>query len=302
MRVTFSLFLSILLGASTAGLAGEQRPNPAPAELNPALENRGHSVVEHLRLAAEELDALGMKDEAARVRSSSQEISRRAQWELEELSKQISELQKKAVRLNSLIERKRPFVIACQIVEVSGSAVTTWQKILADAQRIDAVLSVHSNAEELLRKLDETGGAKVLGRPQIRTIDGQEATVMIGAQFPIPIPTEEDKSSVEWREFGTRFRCVPHLIDGTKVRIEFSAEVSERDFQNAVVVAGQSVPGLKTSRVVKETQLPLGQTLVVSLASKIKLSDGKEAALNEDGAENDEKSTLFILTPALMQP
>ncbi len=105
---------------------------------------------------------------------------------------------------------------------------------------------------------------KILAEPEIVIMNGRPATLLAGGEFPIIVPAGLGTATIEWREFGTRLEAVAIVLDNDTVRLELQAEVSDRDFANAVSLDGTVVPGLTTRRANTQAEMRFGQTLMIA--------------------------------------
>jgi hypothetical protein len=175
-------------------------------------------------------------------------------------------------------------------------------------------------SDQLLQKMGSAGGMKVLAKPDLITTLGRPANMLSGGEFPIMIPVGAKKVAIEWREFGTRCQVValPTAEPG-KLKIKIQMSISERDFKNAVTIAGLTVPGLTTRRVNSEATLRYGETLVISMfATHPQKSVGLSASMrvpqsvngmlaihpqeSEPGEANAAESktiTVYLVTPSV---
>jgi pilus assembly protein CpaC len=105
---------------------------------------------------------------------------------------------------------------------------------------------------------------KILAEPELVIMNGRPATLLAGGEFPIIVPAGLGTATIEWREFGTRLEAVAIVLDNDTVRLELQAEVSDRDFANAVSLQGTVVPGLTTRRANTQAEMRFGQTLMIA--------------------------------------
>lgn len=105
---------------------------------------------------------------------------------------------------------------------------------------------------------------KILAEPELVIMNGRPATLLAGGEFPIIVPAGLGTATIEWREFGTRLEAVAIVLDNDTVRLELQAEVSDRDFANAVSLDGTVVPGLTTRRANTQAEMRFGQTLMIA--------------------------------------
>lgn len=95
---------------------------------------------------------------------------------------------------------------------------------IGDFQRIHA-LNVQLNA------LETKGEAKVLSRPKIIVMSGEEASFLIGGEVPIRTTTAFEGTSqenIEYKEYGISLSLTPEVID-EKIEIDLSIEDSDID-------------------------------------------------------------------------
>ncbi len=85
-----------------------------------------------------------------------------------------------------------------------------------------------------LRLLINEGKAKVLSRPRLACRSGKEAELLVGGEIPI-MTTEASGSSetpgtnIEYKEYGIKLKISPQVVDGDKIDILLSVEVTEVD-------------------------------------------------------------------------
>ena len=116
-----------------------------------------------------------------------------------------------------------------------------------------------------LRALKQEGLAEILVQPTLTTFSGRAASMVIGGEVPIPIPSGDNVGSVgfEFRQFGKRLDFVPTVLGGGRVRLEVRPEVSEVDFSIGVVSSGFTIPGFRQRQVDTSVELYSGETFVI---------------------------------------
>ena len=234
--------------------------------------------LQHLRKAADHLEAAGEwngrnlgNQTAAEIRRTADALEREAAQRLEELTRHVEMMQEEIARLRRLTGTPDQIRISCIIAEVPADrAPKLLQQITeneaapeqADSQAVFWVSDAR-DVVSILTLLARDGDAKILARPSVVTQSGRPATVRSGGEFPILIPQDDGKTSVEWREFGVRFEAVPHALGNGRIRLEVAPELAERDFANAVTVGGMRVPAVTTRRMNTKVEMQLGQTLIL---------------------------------------
>jgi pilus assembly protein CpaC len=126
----------------------------------------------------------------------------------------------------------------------------------------------------LLDALDSENLATVLAEPNLTTVSGQEASFLVGGEYPYPVP-QNLNITIEFKEYGIRLSFVPTVQDSNRITLKVRPEVSELDKINQLNVPGTSgegvrVPGLIVRRA--ETTVELGNGQTIALAGLISAS------------------------------
>ncbi|SHK75320.1 type IV pilus assembly protein PilQ [Selenomonas ruminantium] len=80
-----------------------------------------------------------------------------------------------------------------------------------------------------LNSLIADGKAKILARPNITTIQGQEAVIKIGGEVPVPTQTMTETATtntVTYRQAGIVLRCTPRVNADGRITVEVHTDVS----------------------------------------------------------------------------
>lgn len=155
---------------------------------------------------------------------------------------------------------------------------------------------------------------KILAEPELVTTSGRPANLLSGGEFPILVPQSLGTVTIEWREFGVRMEAVPIVLGNGRLRLEVQPEVSERDFSNAVQVAGTTVPGLTVRRANTAIEMNFGETMVIAgLISTRKTAETSKtpilgelplvgAAFRRVKYNEGETELVIMVTPELVSP
>lgn len=120
--------------------------------------------------------------------------------------------------------------------------------------------------QAFLRALRENAMLRVLAEPNLVTVSGQEASFLVGGEFPIPVPqggASAGAITIEYREFGVRLNFTPIVVSESLIRLNVTPEVSELDFSNSVSLQGFTVPGLTSRRVQTTVEMAAGETFAI---------------------------------------
>lgn len=126
-----------------------------------------------------------------------------------------------------------------------------------------------------MRALEEKQVIKTLSEPNLTVISGQEATFLLGGEFPFLVPQQTSGATfqqfftVQWKAFGNKLELVPEVKENNMINLKLSPEVSERSEElgvnfpltsNAVI----TIPGLKTRRTETTVEMMDGDSLIIA--------------------------------------
>lgn len=168
-----------------------------------------------------------------------------------------------------------------------------------------------STINAALNALITQGKARVLSRPNVSTLSGEKAKILIGGS--IPIPTNQDGSiSIEWKEYGVKLDIEPVVDQMDKITSKVHAEVSSLDYSHGVVQNGFSIPALSTREAEAVIHVSNGMSMIIGgllnsedtkMVSKIPLL-GNIPILGEffkhTSHSRDKRELIIIITPLLV--
>lgn len=150
------------------------------------------------------------------------------------------------------------------VVPLGGPATAgITQSSLSSASMALGIASDQFVFQGLIQALKQEGLLKIQAEPLLVTRSGEAARLVNGGEFPIPVPGGLGTVTIEWREFGVLLESLPVIISPTRLRQQITAEVSERDFNNAATLSGTTVPALTKRTVQTSVEMEFGQTLVI---------------------------------------
>jgi pilus assembly protein CpaC len=290
-RISAAFILS--LAAVTLG----DEPQPATSSSTSATPSRASSTAELVRQVAEQLGAANKLEESSPGKGPKETARIRSAEEVKELSVQIAEVQKQLDRLRELTGRPGQIEFRFRVLEIPA-------KLAAELSTLGTELltgpsparSLYKDTAELNERIRMADGVKTICDTSIVAPAGRPATFHTGGEFPIPVPQNGDNTTIEWRKFGNRCELVASHLDANRLRVKFQAESSQRNLENAVVIAGFTVPSLTTRRVNTQVELNLGETIVVALQATNPGTPKAKADLASQPGEPP--VTLFTLTPS----
>ena len=126
-----------------------------------------------------------------------------------------------------------------------------------------------SNLEIFINALSENRYVRLLAEPNLVAVSGEEATFLVGGEFPVPIVQGTGVSggntvTVQYKEFGVQLKFRPQVLGEGRLRLEVSPEVSELSEIGAVEQNGFTIPGVITRRSSTTVELSSGQSFAMA--------------------------------------
>lgn len=122
-------------------------------------------------------------------------------------------------------------------------------------------------AASVIKALESIGVVRTLAEPALTAISGETANFLAGGEFPIPTGYDaETKSvSVEYKPFGVGLAFTPVVLDGGRISLKVSTEVSEVSPEGAIAInSAISLPSIKVRKATTTVELPTGGSLVLA--------------------------------------
>lgn len=155
---------------------------------------------------------------------------------------------------------------------------------------------------------------KVLAKPTLVALNGQEAAFLAGGEFPIPVPQAFGLVTIQFKKFGVGLVFTPNIIDKKHISLTVAPEVSELDFQNALRTQGFIVPAITTRRATTTIELADGQSFAIGglMRDNVRETINKYPGLGDipilgalfrsTSFQKNETELLIIVTPHLVKP
>ena len=124
-----------------------------------------------------------------------------------------------------------------------------------------------ANLELFIQALNQNRYVRILAEPNLVAISGEEASFLVGGEFPIPIAQGlggGSAISIEYKEFGVRLTFRPEVLGNDRIRLQVAPEVSELSEDGSVNLGGFTVPSVKTRRSQTTVELASGQTFALA--------------------------------------
>ncbi|MFV0636636.1 type II and III secretion system protein family protein [Mitsuokella sp. WILCCON 0060] len=115
-----------------------------------------------------------------------------------------------------------------------------------------------------IHALIENGRARIVSRPNITTMSGRDAKILIGGEIPYSTSNSFGSTTTEYREYGIGLDLhAPTVDQDGNITTELETQVSRLDWSNAVTKDGYRMPGIATRSAKTTVNIPSGMTMVI---------------------------------------
>lgn len=153
---------------------------------------------------------------------------------------------------------------------------------------------------------------KILSRPNVTTMSGKEASILIGGELPSPV-LKDGQITYEWKPFGINFVIKPSVDTEKKIFVDLYARVSDIDLTTSVNTSAGKMPAISSTEVITSVQLFDNQAMVIGgLMNKVDSKMVKKFPLLGDipvlgelfksrTNEKKNKELVVVLVPELVK-
>lgn len=178
----------------------------------------------------------------------------------------------------------------------------------------------NSNGNRLTVDADKRDAlVRMLAEPNVMAISGQEGSFLAGGKFYIPVAQENNRVTLEEKEFGVGLRFTPTVLGGGRINLRVAPEVSELSREGVGVTAagltGAAIlPVLTTRRASTTVQLYDGQSFAIggliknNVVGNLKALPGLGelpvlgALFRSTDYQQDRTELVFVVTARLVKP
>lgn len=140
------------------------------------------------------------------------------------------------------------------LTSVAGPAGNLSFNNLFGLKQVDAELSL----------LEQRGLAKRLAEPNLVTVSGESANMLVGGEFPVPVPQDLGTITIQFKQFGVSLAFLPIVLDSGRISLKIATEVSTLSSDGAITVLGISIPALAVRRANSVVELPSGGSIMIA--------------------------------------
>lgn len=183
----------------------------------------------------------------------------------------------------NLLQMSKPYQvkIEAQIIEISMDKSKELGLLFSNASDIDTDTGLaalgpsgsfgvgqsfaksYADINATLQALETKGDAKVLSRPNITTLSGEKASILIGGKIPIPKSNDNGEISIEWRDYGIKLNIEPTVHSAKDITTKIKAEVSTLDYSHEIRNNEFTIPALQSREASTNISIASGTTMAI---------------------------------------
>jgi pilus assembly protein CpaC len=170
------------------------------------------------------------------------------------------------------------------------------------------------NTNALIDALEAEGLVTVLAEPNLTALTGETASFLAGGEFPIPVAQDENRITIEFKQFGVSLAFVSTILNEQRISLRVRPEVSQLTTTGAVIINSIQVPALTTRRAETTVELASGQSFAIAglLQNNTTHDISRFPGLGDlpilgtlfrsDRFRRDETELVIIVTPYMVRP
>ncbi|MDF2570846.1 MAG: type and secretion system protein [Sporomusa sp.] len=178
-------------------------------------------------------------------------------------------------------------------------------------------LGTYAPINAQLDALVKNGLARILSQPNMITVSGDKANIMVGGQIPIPVGLDNGRITIEWKEYGIKLDIAPEVNAEKLIQSKIKAEVSTLDWTSEHKIelgVGMKIPPIKMRKAETTIAMSSGQTMAIGgLISSETTKDVQKIPLLGDipilgnlfkssSFSRGETEVIILVTPTIVNP
>jgi pilus assembly protein CpaC len=202
----------------------------------------------------------------------------------------------------------------------SGSWATTLVSNFLTGNLPGSLSAVKNNGNRLRADAQKQDSlVRILAEPNVMAVSGQEGNFLAGGRIFIPVAQDNNKITLEEKEFGVGLRFLPTVLAGGRINLRVSPEVSEVSREGIGISAagftGSAVlPLITTRRASTTVQLYDGQSFAIGGLIKNNMVNSLKglpvlgevpilgALFRSADYQQDKTELVFVATVHLVKP
>jgi pilus assembly protein CpaC len=141
---------------------------------------------------------------------------------------------------------------------------------ISDGSTVLGVGNSKNFVDVTVTALERDGLLRTLAEPTLTAISGESAKFLAGGEYPVPVGTDNNEVTIEFKPFGVGLGFTPVVLSEGQISMRISTEVSELSNENAITVtsgttgSSTTIPALKVRRAETTVELPSGGSMIMA--------------------------------------
>jgi pilus assembly protein CpaC len=115
----------------------------------------------------------------------------------------------------------------------------------------------------VVNALEREGFVRTLAEPNLTSVSGEHANILVGGEFPIPVQSQDNQISIVFKQFGIALAFTPVVLDQNRISLKVATEVSALSATGAIVLNSIQIPALSVRRAHTTVEMPSGGSLMI---------------------------------------
>jgi pilus assembly protein CpaC len=195
-----------------------------------------------------------------------------------------------------------------------------WNNALTDSKPFGKSWGGYGGYMDINAQLDalvRSGLAKILSQPNVITLSGAKANILVGGEIPIPVAVANGTIAVEWKEYGIKLEIQPEVNSEGLINSKIKAEVSTLDWSDDHKIGisdNFAIPPMNSRKAEAAIALSSGQTMALGglMASEMTKDVTKIPGLADlpiigklfrsTSFTRNETELVILITPTIVDP
>jgi Flp pilus assembly secretin CpaC len=114
-----------------------------------------------------------------------------------------------------------------------------------------------------LNAILQSGHGRLLSQPNLLTLPGVAANILVGGQVPYIYSTGLGAVSVLFKDYGVSLAITPTILGSGAIDCKVAPTVSQLDYADGVTLSGTTLPALTVSQLSTEVVTQPGESIVI---------------------------------------
>jgi pilus assembly protein CpaC len=147
---------------------------------------------------------------------------------------------------------------------------TAHGDLLSSTKIIPSFGSGNNRVTATIRAMERAGLIRTLAEPSLTAISGESSSFLAGGEFPVPSGRTCDPTTgicqdqIQFKKFGVGLNFTPVVLAEGRISLRVMSEVSELSQDQAVQIAGLTIPSLRVRRADTTVEIPSGGALAMA--------------------------------------